>query len=334
MADNSSFMSDEWMGEQSPYFLAMCGTLFTWGVTALGAAMIYIMPIRGNSTKMLLDCSLGFAAGVMLAASYWSLLAPAIEKAEEAKYGSLAWAPVAVGFCLGAAFVAYAGKYTEGIEMSSIISDKKDLSPSKKSSSVKHKDDNKESNLSIIEGTMLRKRNVPSQEEETEMVDDSKNQIIAAERKQKEDSFRRMMALVIAITVHNIPEGLAVGVGFGGTDFKQARNLAFGIGLQNFPEGLAVSLPLAAAGESKHRAFFWGQLSGVVEPISGMLGVFFVSVSTVLLPYALGFAAGAMIYVVMDDIVPDACSRENSSLAAKFSIIGFVVMMAMDVALG
>lgn len=153
-------------------------------------------------------------------------------------------------------------------------------------------------------------------------------------REQKEASFRRMLAMVVAITVHNIPEGMAVGVGFGGTNFAQARNLALGIGLQNFPEGLAVSLPLAAAGESKWKAFFWGQLSGFVEPIFGMLGVMFVQISSVLLPYALGFAAGAMIYVVMDDIVPDACSRNNSSLAAKFSIIGFIVMMAMDVALG
>jgi len=107
-----------------------------------------------------------------------------------------------------------------------------------------------------------------------------------------------------------------------------------GIGLQNFPEGLAVALPLVASGESKHRAFFWGQLSGAVEPVFGLLGVIFVTVSEVLLPYALGFAAGAMIYVVMDDIVPDACSRENASLAAKFSIVGFIVMMALDVALG
>ena len=166
------------------------------------------------------------------------------------------------------------------------------------------------------------------------MVSDYKKFEDQPTKDQKQASFRRMLALVVAITVHNIPEGMAVGVGFGGTNFAQARNLALGIGLQNFPEGLAVSLPLVCAGESKSKAFFWGQLSGFVEPIFGMLGVIFVQISEVLLPYALGFAAGAMIYVVMDDIVPDACERGNASLAAKCSIGGFIVMMAMDVALG
>ena len=148
------------------------------------------------------------------------------------------------------------------------------------------------------------------------------------------ESWRRMLALIIAITVHNIPEGLAVGVGFAGTNFAKARNLAMGIGIQNFPEGLAVSLPLAAAGQPKWKAFLWGQFSGFVEPIFGLLGCLFLGIAEVLLPYALGFAAGAMVFVVMDDIIPDSCSRNNSGLASKFSIIGFIVMMTMDVALG
>jgi len=280
---------NSWLEQQTPYIQTLCGTLFTWGVTALGSAMIFVMPIRGSSsTKTLLDCSLGFAAGVMLAASYWSLLAPAIEQAESQDFGACSWVPVAIGVALGAGFVSLAGNYCEDVDITSVIS----------SSSNYKKTDGDRS------------------------------------EEQRKASFQRMLAMVIAITVHNIPEGMAVGVGFGGTNFAQARNLALGIGLQNFPEGLAVSLPLAAAGENKLKAFFWGQLSGLVEPIFGMLGVMFVQTSEFLLPYALGFAAGAMIFVVMDDIVPDACSRNNSSLAAKFSIFGFIVMMAMDVALG
>merc|ERR1711976_940366 len=292
---------NSWLEQQTPYIQTLCGTLFTWGVTALGSAMIFVMPIRGSSsTKTLLDCSLGFAAGVMLAASYWSLLAPALEKAEE-DYGVYSFAPVAGGFLLGAAFVAYAGS------------------------------------LSFIENAVQR-----HVKREPETTGDGNESISLQKRakspttdfEKKQNSFRRMIALVIAITVHNIPEGLAVGVGFGGADFGQARNLAIGIGIQNFPEGLAVALPLATSGESLGKSFFWGQLSGLVEPIFGMLGVFTVGISTFLLPYALGFAAGAMIFVVMDDIVPDACSRENASLAAKTSMIGFVVMMTLDVALG
>lgn len=283
-----------WLEEQSPYVQALLGTCFTWAMTAVGSAMIFLLPLHADSTKKLLDCSLGFAAGVMLAASYWSLLAPALEKAEES-YAAYCFAPVAFGFLLGAAFVAYAGE------------------------------------MSIIETMVQRHITGGSGDDETDGLDATKSM---ADMKKRKDSFRRMIALVIAITVHNIPEGLAVGVGFGGTDFTQARNLAMGIGIQNFPEGLAVALPLAASGESKLKSFFWGQLSGMVEPIAGMVGVLFVSVSQFLLPYALGFAAGAMIYVVMDDIVPDACSRENSSLAAKFSMVGFVVMMTLDVALG
>ena len=294
MTENSSFL---WLQEESAYTQALVGTLFTWFMTALGSAMIFILPLKSSKTKKLLDCSLGFAAGVMLAASYWSLLAPALEKAEP-DYGTYSFAPVAFGFLLGAAFVAYAGS------------------------------------MSFIENAV--QKHIPNNESQNEdqELDESENLKNKKDLENKQNSFRRMIALVIAITVHNIPEGLAVGVGFGGASFNQAINLAIGIGIQNFPEGLAVALPLAASGETLGKSFFWGQLSGLVEPIFGMLGVFTVGISSVLLPYALGFAAGAMIYVVMDDIVPDACSRENASLAAKTSMIGFVVMMTLDVALG
>lgn len=152
--------------------------------------------------------------------------------------------------------------------------------------------------------------------------------------------WKRIMLLVVAITVHNIPEGLAVGVSFGaiGTTpsatFEAARNLAIGIGIQNFPEGLAVSVPLHAAGFSIGRAFWYGQLSGMVEPIFGVLGAVAVTVATLVLPYALSFAAGAMIYIVADDILPEAHASGNGQLATWGTIVGFIVMMCLDVGLG
>ncbi|NWI80898.1 S39AB protein, partial [Dryoscopus gambensis] len=153
-------------------------------------------------------------------------------------------------------------------------------------------------------------------------------------------SWRRIMLMILAITIHNIPEGLAVGVGFGAVGksasatFQSARNLAIGIGIQNFPEGLAVSLPLRGAGFSTWKAFWYGQLSGMVEPLAGALGAFAVALAEPLLPYALGFAAGAMVYVVMDDIIPEAQTSGNGKLASWTSILGFVVMMSLDVGLG
>lgn len=152
--------------------------------------------------------------------------------------------------------------------------------------------------------------------------------------------WKRIMLLVIAITVHNIPEGLAVGVSFGAigntesATFESARNLAIGIGIQNFPEGLAVSLPLHAAGFSMCRAFWYGQLSGMVEPIFGILGAVAVTLASIILPYALSFAAGAMIYIVADDILPEAHTSGNGLLATWGTIIGFIVMMCLDVGLG
>ncbi|NWS34461.1 S39AB protein, partial [Polioptila caerulea] len=153
-------------------------------------------------------------------------------------------------------------------------------------------------------------------------------------------SWRRITLMILAITIHNVPEGLAVGVGFGAVGksasatFQSARNLAIGIGIQNFPEGLAVSLPLRGAGFSPWKAFWYGQLSGMVEPLAGVLGALAVALAEPLLPYALGFAAGAMVYVVMDDIIPEAQTSGNGKLASWTSILGFVVMMSLDVGLG
>ncbi|NXW80540.1 S39AB protein, partial [Hirundo rustica] len=153
-------------------------------------------------------------------------------------------------------------------------------------------------------------------------------------------SWRRITLMILAITIHNIPEGLAVGVGFGAVGksasatFQSARNLAIGIGIQNFPEGLAVSLPLRGAGFSTWKAFWYGQLSGMVEPLAGVFGALAVVLAEPLLPYALGFAAGAMVYVVMDDIIPEAQTSGNGKLASWTSILGFVVMMSLDVGLG
>ncbi|CAG5909786.1 unnamed protein product [Menidia menidia] len=157
---------------------------------------------------------------------------------------------------------------------------------------------------------------------------------------QMDSSWRRILLLILAITIHNIPEGLAVGVGFGAVGktpsatFESARNLAIGIGIQNFPEGLAVSLPLRGSGVSAWRAFWYGQLSGMVEPAAGLLGAFAVVLAEPLLPYALAFAAGAMVYVVVDDIIPEAQLSGNGRLASWTSILGFVVMMSLDVGLG
>ncbi|KAM9337021.1 zinc transporter ZIP11 [Symphorus nematophorus] len=157
---------------------------------------------------------------------------------------------------------------------------------------------------------------------------------------QTRSSWRRILLLILAITIHNIPEGLAVGVGFGAigktssATFESARNLAIGIGIQNFPEGLAVSLPLRGSGVSTWTAFWYGQLSGMVEPIAGVLGAFAVVLAEPLLPYALAFAAGAMVYVVVDDIIPEAQVSGNGKLASWTSILGFVVMMSLDVGLG
>ncbi|XP_056152968.1 zinc transporter ZIP11-like isoform X1 [Lampris incognitus] len=335
----------------SPVTQALMGTLFTWGLTAAGASLVFIFSSR---QKRVLDGSLGFAAGVMLAASYWSLLAPAIDMAEDSgKYGAFAFLPVAVGFTLGAAFVYLADLAMPMLGVGTDPHVALALPADSKSAKEKMDDplflqaDTEEMSIRIGRGGPLsdkiengevhqRRRGPPtggSEEQET----GSRQQ---EERRQKGNSWRRILLLILAITIHNIPEGLAVGVGFGAigkttsATFESARNLAIGIGIQNFPEGLAVSLPLRGSGISTWRAFWYGQLSGMVEPIAGLLGALAVVLAEPLLPYALAFAAGAMVYVVVDDIIPEAQVSGNGKLASWTSILGFVVMMSLDVGLG
>lgn len=278
-----------------------------------------------------------------MAASFWSLLAPAIEIAESsAVYGSFAFVPVAVGFLLGALFV-----YTMDKFIPSYDGHKSEIAlalEAEKQAKLRRKlrvhgvSTGEESALACSNGfsengvrtrrkTTSTSVNVGSSEEQKRSEEDVKR-------------WKRIFLLVVAVTVHNIPEGLAVGVGFGAagssahSTFESARNLAVGIGIQNFPEGLAVSLPLRGAGFSRWRAFWYGQLSGIVEPVAGILGCVAVTLAQPILPYALAFAAGAMVYVVVDDIVPEAQSSTNGRLASWTTVVGFLVMMALDVGMG
>ncbi|ULU12534.1 hypothetical protein L5515_001729 [Caenorhabditis briggsae] len=345
----------------NPIYQALLAATFTWGVTALGASLVFVMR---HQSKKLLDVSLGFAAGVMTAASFWSLLAPAIEIAE-GDYGKWAFAPVAAGFAVGAGFVHFADTLLPSCVgeagMTSLLSPpaprsdtemslmpaREDLdvaalarssSKSEEKTTVRQRRREKsaaigksENNSSVNEEHRERDRSV-------ENCSDKRPDVIPEEDYRQ--SWRRILLLILAVTVHNIPEGLAVGVGFGSAGktkqatFESAFNLAIGIGLQNFPEGLAVSLPLAAFGHSKLKAFWYGQLSGMVEPIAALLGAAAVIFMEPVLPYALAFAAGAMIYVVVDDIIPEAQRNGNGKLASLGCIIGFLVMMCMDVGLG
>lgn len=329
----------------SPMTQALLGTLFTWGLTAAGAALVFVFSSR---QKRILDGSLGFAAGVMLAASYWSLLAPAIDMAEESgQYGQFAFAPVAVGFVLGAAFVYLADLAMPLLGVASDPHTALALSSDSKF--------NKESDHQLSEEMSIRigRTGTSSDKFDNGEVYQRKRgshstsaEGLESETKQHEaslragNSWRRILLLILAITIHNIPEGLAVGVGFGAigktpaATFESARNLAIGIGIQNFPEGLAVSLPLRGSGVSTWKAFWYGQLSGMVEPLAGLLGAAAVVLAEPLLPYALAFAAGAMVYVVVDDIIPEAQVSGNGKLASWTSILGFVVMMSLDVGLG
>jgi len=294
---------------------ALLGTLFTWGITALGAALVFLLPdnIARKNEKLILNASLGFASGVMIAASFWSLLVPAIEMSDH--LGSFAFLPSASGIFLGGAF----------IHISEIWLPKTDPAVLLASQNEKLKNDQTNDEKSRV------KENSNSYNAETAAI--------ALKLR-----WKRIMLLVFAITVHNFPEGAAVGVGFGaigkskGATFQKARNLAIGIGIQNFPEGLAVSLPLRRLGYGKLKCFWYGQLSGIVEPIGGFLGSWLVQIVEPALPYFLAFAAGAMIFVVIDDLIPEARSgSENASFCANPSIwciIGFIVMMSLDVGLG
>ncbi len=253
---------------------ALIATIFTWSITALGAGFVFFFK---KVNKSVMDAMLGFAAGVMIAASFWSLLSPAIDMAE--KLNMTAWIVVTLGFLSG------------GILL--FIGDKLFTLYSKK----KHYAHN--------------------------------------------GSFKRCLMLVFSISLHNIPEGLAVGVAFGsiayalnGATLTSAWLLALGIGLQNFPEGLAVSVPLRREGLSRKKAFYYGQLSGVVEPIAGVIGALLVLKIRFLLPFLLSFAAGAMIYVVVQELIPESQTNKKKDLMALFTLIGFSVMMILDVALG
>lgn len=260
---------------------ALAGGLFTWGVTALGAALVFFFR---SIDKRMLNGMLGFAAGVMIAASFWSLLAPAIEMAENQNMSAVTVATV--GFLCGGAFLFAVDKTLPHLHMG-------------------------------------------LQTDQAEGV---------------KTSWQRSVLLVMAITLHNIPEGLAVGVAFGAAAFglpsatlMGAVVLALGIGIQNFPEGAAVSVPLRREGFSRSKAFLYGQASGIVEPVAAVLGAALVLAMQPVLPYALAFAAGAMIYVVVEELIPESQRCEgggHNDIATIGCMVGFALMMLLDVALG
>ncbi len=261
-----------------PVMQAFLATCFTWGVTALGASLVFFF--RDISRKML-DMMLGLTAGVMIAASCWSLLIPSIEMSQGKDIPS--WLPAVVGFTLG-------GLFLRGIDR------------------------------------LLPHLQFGLPREQAEGIS---------------TSWRQSTLLLLAITMHNIPEGLAVGVAFGAAaaglpaaTLGAAVALAIGIGIQNFPEGLAISVPLRREGMSRRRSFFYGQLSAVVEPIAGVIGAAAVIAARPMLPYALSFAAGAMIFVVVEEVIPESQRGGHRVLATMGGMIGFAVMMALDVAFG
>lgn len=262
----------DWFLSLSYPIQALIATLFTWGITALGAAIVFLFK---KVNKNVLDAMLGFAAGVMIAATFWSLLSPAIEMANS--LNMIAWLVVAIGF-LGGGLLLFIG-------------DK------------------------IFDHFVKNKVN--------------------------SGSLKRSIMLMSSMTLHNIPEGMAIGVAFGsiaygidGATVSAALMLALGIGIQNFPEGSAVALPLYREGMSRKKAFFLGNLSGIVEPISAVIGAILVLKVQFLLPVLLSFAGGAMIYVVIQELIPESQTNEKKDLMALFTIFGFLIMMIFDVALG
>jgi len=299
-----------------PIWQALLGTLYTWGMTALGAAVVFVLP---NANKKVLDVGLGFASGVMTAASFWGLLTPAIDVAENTM-GRLALIPVLVGFSVGAIFVFGADliiKFCSGSKDHSVVS-------LVRVTAVTAPSDVEMSNGKIEQDKDRKEKEAVEQQ-------------LSINR---ELSWRRMLLLIVVVTLHNVPEGLAVGISFGSAGksekatFETAFNLALAVGLQNLPEGLAVSLPLTGFGYSKWKAFGYGQLSGMVEPLSAVIGAAAVTLIESIMPYALAFAAGAMICVVIDDIIPEAQKNGNGRLASIGTIVGFSVMMALEVGLG
>ncbi len=254
--------------------MALFAALFTWLITTLGAAVVFFFK---KVNKTIMDAMLGFAAGVMIAASFFSLLSPAIEMAENLQLTG--YIVAAIGVMLGAILLFTGDKIFDKLQ-------------SRKNFSSK-------------------------------------------------SSFKRCLMLIFSITIHNIPEGLAIGVAFGslaynleGATLSSALMLAFGIGLQNFPEGMSVSLPLRREGLSRKKSFFFGMLSGIVEPISSIVGAILVIKVRLLLPYLLAFAAGAMIYVVVEELIPESQTNKKKDFMAFCTLIGFVIMMMMDIALG
>ncbi|PHX62436.1 MAG: ZIP family metal transporter [Flavobacteriales bacterium] len=259
-----------------PILAAFYATMFTWLVTAAGASLVFFFK---TMNRAVLDGMLGFTGGVMVAASYWSLLAPAIEMSEGEGFTKVI--PAASGFLMGALFLFALDKTLPHLHI----------------------------NFKETEGI--------------------------------KSPWQRTTLLVLAITLHNIPEGLAVGVLFGGVaagipeaSIAGAVTLAIGIGIQNFPEGIAVSMPLRRMGMSRRKSFMYGQSSAIVEPIAGVLGALAVTFFTPILPYALAFAAGAMIFVVVEEVIPETQQDKNTDIATLGFIAGFIVMMSLDVALG
>lgn len=268
----------EFLSAYHPVVQALYATLFTWFLTALGAAGVFF---HKSVNKKMLDGFLGFAAGVMIAASFWSLLAPAIAMSEGGPVPT--WVPAAVGFFLGALFLFIVDKILPHLHL--------------------------DMPMSASEGIKT--------------------------------SWQRSVLLVTAITLHNIPEGLAVGVAFGAVaanldsaTLSGAVALAIGIGIQNFPEGMAVSMPLRREGMSRLKSFWYGQLSGVVEPVAGVIGAAVVLLARPILPYALSFAAGAMIFVVIEELIPESQHDGDTDIPTIGAILGFLVMMILDVSLG
>lgn len=259
-----------------PVLAAFIATVFTWSLTALGASVVFLFKTMNHK---LLNGMLGFTGGVMVAASYWSLLAPAIAMTEGEGFAKV-W-PSAIGFILGAGFLFLLDKLLPHLHI----------------------------NFQVKEGMKT--------------------------------PWQRTTLMVLAITLHNIPEGLAVGVLFGGVaagipeaTVAGAVILAMGIGLQNLPEGIAVAIPLKRMGLSRTKSFLYGQSSAMVEPVAGVLGAVAVSFFTPILPYALAFAAGAMIFVVVEEVIPETQQDGHSDIATLGFMGGFVVMMILDVALG
>jgi ZIP family zinc transporter len=268
----------DWFATLSPIAQALLAATFTWGVTALGAAVVFLA--RDVSQK-LLDTALGFTAGVMMAASFWSLLAPSIALADE--MGMVPWVPALVGFLAGGVFLRLADRLLPHVHLFQALSE--------------------------AEGISTR--------------------------------WHKSVLLVLAITLHNIPEGLAIGVAFGavaagyeGATLAGAVALAIGIGLQNCPEGTAVAVPLRREGLTRFRSWWYGQLSALVEPVAAVTGAAAVTLMRPLLPFALAFAAGAMIFVVVEEVVPESQSGGHTDAATLGAMVGFGVMMTLDVALG